>query len=267
MGTQDGTWPRRMVRRLAATRPTWSRHGIVIGLGLAVMGGSLLALDRHILTGTVGETAIVALWTVSLLGAGAYLRHWSLLAFPVAAFIVGQIMVHQGVAQPPPGAGTPPPGLAWMISAMAAVVVGFLPLSAWCAVRMLAPDGRNRRLTLLGAYVALVAVVSVGLMWSDGEGLYILAFLALVGVAGFVVNRYDAVPVVSLIAWLAIYGAGAVQGWVDPPEYPGETPISAFLESPVFVIAPTLVAALGGTFLRWATDARSDDVGPAGAEA
>ena len=192
----------------------------------------------------------------------------SLLAFPAAAFIAAQVMARQSVAYPPPIVGTPPPGVVWMISAMAAVVVGFLPLGAWCAVRMFEADGgRRRRLAVLGAYAALITLVSVGLMWNDGAGLFIPAFLALVGVAGYVFNRYDAVPVVSLIAWLAIYGAGVAQGIVDPPEYPGETPFSAFLESPVFVIVPTLVMALGGAFLHWGIDAQHDDINSAPAEA
>jgi hypothetical protein len=231
------------------------------------MGGSLLALDRQIVTGTAGETAIVVAWTAVLLAAGAHLRHWSLLAFPAAAFVAAQVLMRQSLAHPPPGAGTPPPGVAWMVSLMAAVVVGFLPLGAWCAARMFEADGhRRRRLTILGMYGLLVTPVAFALMWGQSGALF-LAILILVGVAGYVVNRYDAVPVISLIAWLAIYGAGAIQGIVAPPEYPGETPLSAFLESPVFVIGPTLIVALGGAFLHWGVDAQGDDIGtaPAGA--
>jgi hypothetical protein len=216
---------------MASARTDWLRHLAVIGLGLAAMGGSLLALDRQIVTGTAGETAIVVAWTAILLAAGAYLQHWSLLAFPAAAFVAAQILMRQSVAHPPPGAGTPPPGVAWMVSLMAAVVVGFLPLGAWCAVRLFEADGhRRRRLAVLGAYGMLVALVAVAMMWGNGQGLVVPAFLVLVGIAGYAVNRFDAVPVVSLIAWLAFYGAGAIQGVVDPPEYPGETPLSVTKE-------------------------------------
>jgi hypothetical protein len=82
--------------------------------------------------------------------------------------------------------------------------------------------------------------------WWPRDAAAALLILAVMVAASFVLRRWEMVPILTLVAWLTVYGLALLAAVFGPPQPPGETLVSALLESWFWVIVPlTLGGALG----------------------
>jgi hypothetical protein len=178
-------------------------------------------------------------------------------------------LAHPGTFDGPPAE----PGVVTMTTIFLTALATFFVLAGWGAARLVEPDAQRRgRLIALGAYAVVVAgilPVLMGYNASAGRAMTVVFTACLVGfpiaavVAAGAVGRLDGVPVVGLIPWVIAFALVSGGALLSPSAGGGETPLSWFLESPFWILLPTLIPGLLGAGLGAAMRAGPAPLSPA----
>jgi hypothetical protein len=233
---------------------------LVILAALSALFLSVVGFYEEWYGGTAGEAALGAAWAVVLIAVGAALRHWSALIVPAVVLVGIQVLGRYWLAHPGTFDGPPAePGVVRMTTIFLTGLSAFFVLAGWCAARMVEPDAHRRaRLSALGVYaVAMAGILPVLFQYnvSDGRVMTVLFNALLVlfpiaaGAAACAVGRLDGVPVVGLIPWVIAFAGVSGGALLFPSPGAGETPLSWFLESPFWILLPTLIPGLIGAGL------------------